>query len=59
MANPDYEGDDDEKDLFYFRKQIQGGFFEYHLFPKLDLRMIEDNELMQLEDRKKYIDIIL
>ena len=28
-------------DFFYFKKQIEG-YYQYHLFPKLDLNLIED-----------------
>jgi len=58
MANPDKE-EEEPKDLFYFRKQLDGGAFQYHLFPKLDLKLIEDKELMQTCDRKKFINEIL
>jgi len=41
--------------FFYFRKKIMGGTYQYHLFPTLDLLMIEDSDLMKTFDRNKYI----
>ena len=41
-------------DFFYFRKQIEG-YYQYHLFPKLDVYIIEDRALMGTFNRKKYI----
>ena len=49
--------EDEIQDFFYFRKQIEG-YYQYHLFPKLDLNLIEDKALMMLMGtcgRKKYI----
>jgi len=46
--------DDEIQDFFYFRKQIEG-YYQYHLFPKLDLNLIEDKTLMGTCARKKYI----
>lgn len=37
---------DDVKSFFYFTKNKENGCITYHLFPKLDLKLIENPELM-------------
>lgn len=55
----------DLKGFFYFTKKRQGGYYKYHLFPKINLELIENKNLMKnnLEDisrlRMKYIKDII
>ena len=41
-------------DLFYFKKRLTGSF-QYHLFPEINLRLIENEKLMAIQDRGVYI----
>ena len=45
--------DCDEEDLFYFRKYSDGSF-RYHLFPELNLSLIENSTFMVDFDRRAY-----
>jgi len=42
------------KDLFYYQITPTGRV-NYHLFPQLDLNLIERSDLMRPADRKDYI----
>jgi hypothetical protein len=46
---------DEIEGLFCFKKYIKGGHYIYHLFPHLDLNLIENQDLMQTFDRSEHI----
>lgn len=51
--NPEFG--DEILGLFSFRKYIEGGYYLYHLFPALDLNLIENSDFMQTFDRSVWI----
>lgn len=50
---------DEIEDLFYFTKFKNDGRYMYHLFPKLDLKLLENTDLMLTFNRKDHIEYAL
>jgi hypothetical protein len=47
----DQIGLDIDKDFFFYKKQKDGGNYQYFLFPTIDKNLIEDALLMKTVDR--------
>lgn len=45
--------------LFPFTKTLKGGYYRYHLFPKLDLKLVENERLMKTFSRDNHITRLL